>query len=93
MHRIVRFGAFFMSLCMFPSVKGEEHQFAGISEGAGAGAVVVGTAGAMLEALMGVLIEKDANMLRTQMKTARPQVSFSMKSVVLRYPRYWFPCE
>lgn len=57
---------------------------AGAVAGAGAGAVVAAGAGAMLETLIGVLMAKDAKMLTTQMKMARPQVAFSIKSVVLR---------
>ena len=47
----------------------------------------------MLETLTGDLMVKEARMLITQMKIARLQVAFSMKSVVLRYPRYCLPCE
>ncbi len=61
--------------------------------GAGAGAEVAAGAGVMLETLTGDLMVKEARMLITQMKIARLQVAFSMKSVVLRYPRYWLPCE
>lgn len=57
---------------------------AGALEGAGAGAEVAAGAGAMLDTLTGVLIANDAQMLTTQMKIARLQVAFSMKSVVLR---------
>ena len=57
---------------------------AGAVVGAGAGAVVAAGAGAMPERVTGVLIAKDAQMLITQMKIARLQVAFSMKSVVLR---------
>ena len=57
---------------------------AGALEGAGAGAEVAAGAGAMLDTLTGVLIANDAQMLTTQIKIARLQVAFSMKSVVLR---------
>lgn len=52
--------------------------------GAGAGAVVAAGAGAIPERVTGVLTAKEAHMLITQMKMARLQVAFSMKSVVLR---------
>lgn len=55
---------------------------AGAEEGAGAGALVAAGAGAMLDTLMGALMAKAARMLTTQMKMARLQVAFSMKSVV-----------
>ena len=57
---------------------------AGADVGAGAGALVAAGAGAMLDTLTGVLMANDAQMLITQMKIARVQVAFSMKSVVLR---------
>ena len=57
---------------------------AGAVVGAGAGAVVAAGAGAIPERVTGVLIAKEAQMLITQMKMARLQVAFSMKSVVLR---------
>lgn len=57
---------------------------AGALAGAGAGAVVAAGAGAIDEAITGVFIAKDAQMLTTQMKIASVQVAFSMKSVVLR---------
>lgn len=57
---------------------------AGAVVGAGAGAVVAAGAGAIPERVTGVLIANDAQMLTTQMKIARLQVAFSMKSVVLR---------
>ena len=57
---------------------------AGAVVGAGAGAVVAAGAGAIPERVTGVLIAKEAQMLMTQMKMARLQVAFSMKSVVLR---------
>ena len=52
--------------------------------GAGAGAVVAAGAGAMPLRVTGVLIANEAQMLMRQMKIARLQVAFSMKSVVLR---------
>lgn len=52
--------------------------------GAGAGAVVAAGAGAIPERVTGVLIAKEAHMLITQIKIARLQVAFSIKSVVLR---------
>ncbi len=55
---------------------------AGAEEGAGAGALVAAGAGAIFETLMGVLIANEARMLTTQMKIARLQVAFSIKSVV-----------
>lgn len=57
---------------------------AGAVVGAGAGAVVAAGAGAIPERVTGVLMAKEAQMLITQMKMARLQVAFSMKSVVLR---------
>ena len=66
---------------------------AGVLTGAGAAALGTGAAFWMLETLMGVLTANDAQMLTTQMKIARVHVAFSMKSVVLRYPRYWLPLE
>lgn len=52
--------------------------------GAAAGAVVAAGAGAIPERVTGVLIAKEAQMLITQIKIARLQVAFSIKSVVLR---------
>lgn len=57
---------------------------AGAVVGAGAGAVVAAGAGAIPERVTGVLIANEAQMLTRQMKMARLQVAFSMKSVVLR---------
>lgn len=57
---------------------------AGAVVGAGAGAVVAAGAGAMPERVTGVLMANDAQMLTRQMKIARLQVAFSMKSVVFR---------
>lgn len=57
---------------------------AGAVVGAAAGAVVAAGAGAIPERVTGVLIANEAQMLTTQMKIARLQVAFSIKSVVLR---------
>lgn len=56
--------------------------------GAGAGIVVSTDDGEIEDLDVGLVIVKDARMLITQMKTARLHVAFSIKSVVLRYPRY-----
>ena len=57
---------------------------AGVSVEAGAGAVVSTGTLLMLETFIGALMVKEARMLTMQMKIARLQVAFSMKSVVLR---------
>lgn len=57
---------------------------AGADAGAGAGAVVCTGAGAIDDTFLAGFSAKEAQMLITQMKIARPQVAFSMKSVVLR---------
>lgn len=66
---------------------------AGAEDGAGAGAEVSTGIALIADTFTGALMLNDARMLTMQMKMARLQVAFSMKSVVLRYPKNWLPCE
>lgn len=92
-HRRAMRGVFVVGDCGLGSGKGAAAQSADGSSlfrgaagcaGAGAGAVVCAGACLMLEELIGVFTANDVQMLSTQMKMASPQVTFSMKSVVLR---------
>ena len=56
--------------------------------GAGAGIVVSTGDAEIADFDAGFVIVKEDKMLIMQMKTAKLQVAFSMKSVVLRYPKY-----
>ena len=60
----------------------------GVLTGAPAGMVVSTGETELADFDAGFVIVKEARMLITQINTARLQVAFSIKSVVLRYPRY-----